>query len=88
MIQTFVDDEHGFLVWRNRHWQDFIVNCYRKPSSAYLVLHRADCGSLVRHENYTTRDYIKVCGETRSELDRWAREEIGGELTRCQECSP
>lgn len=88
MAETFVDDEHGFLVWRNRHWQGFIVNCNRSPNSSYLVLHKADCDSLVRHENYTTRGYIKVCSDSRSELERWAREDIGGELSRCGECYP
>jgi hypothetical protein len=88
MIEKFIDDEHGFLVWRNRHWQGFVVNCYRKPSSAYLLLHKSDCDSLVRHEHYTDRDYIKVCSDSRSELEAWAREEVGGELSRCGECSP
>lgn len=88
MIERFIDDDKSFQGWLVKHWRGFVVNCNRNPNPEYLVLHTADCGSLTRHENYTTKAYIKVCSDERWELTRWARDEVGGELQRCGECNP
>jgi hypothetical protein len=88
LLETFIDEDKGFQSWLSRHWRGYVVNCHRRPSPDYLVLHIADCGSLTRHGNYTTKDYIKVCSDSRWELDRWARDEVRGSLQRCGECNP
>jgi hypothetical protein len=87
-VERFVDDDRGFQRWLAKHWQGLVVNAYRKPTPDYLVLHKTDCDSLTRHEHYTTHDYIKVCSDRRFELETWAKEEVGSELTRCGECNP
>lgn len=55
------------------------------------MLHRADCrtitGTPTRGDSWTTA-YQKVCGETVGELDQWARDAPGGEVTRCGTCQP
>ena len=37
---TFIDDDDGYLRWVTTHNDGFIVNTYRRPSAAYLRLHR------------------------------------------------
>ncbi len=32
------------------------------------------------------RRLVKVCSRDRAELDRWAKEEVGGELSHCPHC--
>jgi hypothetical protein len=88
LIERFVDDDKGFQSWMLQHWKGYVVNCYRNPTPDYLVLHNTDCGSLTRHTNYTTTGFIKVCSGDRWELAQWAKDEVGGELQRCGECSP
>lgn len=88
MIERFEDDDRGFQRWLTRNWRGYVVNCHRKPAAEYLVLHSTDCGSLTRHEHYTTHDYIKVCSNDKRELNRWAEKEVGGTLQRCGECNP
>lgn len=85
----FVDDEKEYLLWLTRNPLGFVVNTYRKPSPAYLVLHQASCPDISssERENYTTRDYSKVCATERYTLTAWARD-LGGQLTRCERCSP
>jgi len=43
---TFVDDDAGFIRWRETHARGFIVNHEREPTPRYLKLHRATCPSL------------------------------------------
>lgn len=86
-MEEFRDDDKAFQRWMTRHYRGYVVNCYRKPTPDYLVLHASGCSSLTRYENYTTKDYIKVCSEDLSELKAWARG-LGGSLQPCGECNP
>jgi hypothetical protein len=88
MMQQFVDNDSGYLDWISRNLDGFVVNSYRNPSPAYLVLHRTTCriisGNPARGRQWTA-DYIKVCGG-RAELESWARTHIGGALQPCRLC--
>ncbi len=44
-MERFVDDDPGYLDWLARHPDGFVVNTGRTPTAAYLMLHRAGCGS-------------------------------------------
>ena len=90
-MQRFIDDDDAYLHWARSHRDGFVVNCLRSLSPRYLILHRADCrtitGTPARGETWTG-EYIKVCSESRRELQGWAREETGGSLKACQICDP
>jgi hypothetical protein len=86
-MQHFVDDDAGYLDWLEHHPDNFVINTSRTPSAAYLVLHRASCGTITgqpaRGTTFTA-DYIKVCGE-RNELEDYASH-LGGRTQPCGLC--
>ncbi|HUV80802.1 MAG TPA: hypothetical protein VMW40_08305 [Candidatus Bathyarchaeia archaeon] len=45
-MKKFIDDDRGYLDWIDRNPRGFVVNTYRNPSSKYLILHRATCGTI------------------------------------------
>jgi hypothetical protein len=72
-----------YLRWLSEHPSGYVVNAERNPKPSYLKLHRAWCTQITgnaRPGAYTERVYIKVCSDSRQELERWARERIGGAL--------
>jgi hypothetical protein len=91
-MRIFEDDDAGYLAWVDRNQHGFVVNTTRKPDPRYLYLHRASCGTIrgkpARGERWTTGELIKVCAETRAELDQWAHQIAGGELHPCGLCRP
>ena len=92
MAHEFVDDDAGYRRWLGGHPSGFVVNSFRTPTPAYMMLHRSTCvtisGVPARGSRWTTGDYIKVCAERRADLERWARERAGGTLTPCGLCQP
>jgi hypothetical protein len=91
-VQVFIDAEDDYVRWLHDHPHGFVVNCHRNPRPMYLALHRAGCGSIGGRSggrgNFTTRQYIKVCSDTISELSSWARAQVGGETHPCGLCHP
>ena len=91
-MRIVADDDAGSLASVERHQHGFVVNSTRTPEPRYLMLHRATCGSIgakpTVRKNWTTGQYLKVCSETRSALDQWARRIAGGELHPCGLCRP
>jgi hypothetical protein len=86
-VERFVDDDPGYLDWVARHPEDFVINTGRAPSASYLMLHRAQCGTITgRPARGTTftGDYAKVCGG-REELEAFA-EQLGGHPQPCGLC--
>lgn len=86
----FVDDEQGYWAWIRRNPRGYVVNCARRPSASYLMLHRADCSSISSDPpgHFTDRDYVKVCSTEKWRLSAWARNEVGGRLQSCEMCAP
>src|SRR5262249_1696284 len=86
-MQRFVDDDRGYLDWLAHHPDGFVINTGRTPSAAYLMLHRAGCGTIngkpARGTTFTG-DYAKVCGE-RQDLERFALQ-LGGQAQPCGLC--
>ena len=83
------------MRWISEHHLDgYVVNCERRPGPGYLKLHRARCYTIGGTGNPPARgrrwigDWIKVCATDRTELDRWARDSVGGELDSCPLCQP
>jgi hypothetical protein len=93
-IEIFIDDDNNFLQWLLNNPSGFVVNCHKKPSPDYLILHTAKCKTIRRlakkRDNWIanwTNPYIKVCALEKTKLDDWAEKEIGGELQPCQRCN-
>jgi hypothetical protein len=90
-IWTFIDDDQGFIQWRDARPGAYIVNHDRDPRPAYLKLHRASCPTLQTASVYATARwttaYAKTCSDDLNELQRWAGQ-IGGELDPCRFCNP
>jgi hypothetical protein len=86
-MQHFVDDDHGYLDWLDHHPDGFVINTLRTPSAAYLMLHRASCGTITgkpARGTTFTGEYAKVCGE-RNELEEFTRH-LGGHAQPCGLC--
>src|ERR1700722_12789244 len=86
-MRRFVDDDRGYLDWLDHHPDGFVINTGRTPSAAYLMLHRASCGTISGKPASGTNfmgEYAKVCGE-RNELEEFARH-LGGHAQPCRLC--
>jgi hypothetical protein len=72
-MRHFVDDDAGYQQWLSNEPDGFVINTYRSPSSAYMVLHSATCRTISGQPARGTTfmgEYSKVCG-TREELQRF-----------------
>ncbi len=90
-MERFLDNDRAYLDWVETHQQGYVVNAYREPSARYLVLHQADCPTITgepTNGKAWTSDYIKVCSHDRTELEDWARDQVGGPLQPCSTCAP
>jgi hypothetical protein len=89
-MQTFKDNDVGYLEWVQQHPHGFVINTTRSPSPTYLVLHQARCFHITKKTagHRWTTDYIKVCAEQTNLLEDWVREHIGGTIRRCRTCAP
>lgn len=85
----FKDDDDGYLAWVAANPGLYVLNTERNPRPSYLVLHRATChtinGSHARGLQWTG-EYVKFCG-SRSDLEAFARDNVGGEARPCGLCS-
>lgn len=91
MIERFVDDDPGYMAWSRAHPDGFVVDCRPRPSTDYLIFHRADCWHITeqtRGHDHWTRDYTKVCSEDRGELLMWCYQDVGGAPAQCPQCDP
>ena len=88
-VERFDKREREYLAWVETHQSGFVINSLRSLNPASFVLHHASCWSISTDKwtNYTTNDYIKVCADTRSEIDSWARTN-GGHPSPCGLCHP
>ena len=91
VVQIFVDNDSNYLQWVTANPGGFLVNCDREPHPRYLRVHRATCrtvtGTPPNGRRWTTL-YAKVCSPTIEELQRWASQQVGGQLTKCGTCKP
>ena len=90
-MREFRDDDEGYVRWLQEHPSGLVVNTYRRPSQNYLILHRADCPHISARADESRRrtvDYIKICAANVEDVQTWARQAVGGTLTRCRTCAP
>ncbi len=90
-VVEFRDDDEGYLRWLAEHPGGYVLNCHRKPTANYLVIHRATCRSIsgtpARGRRWTA-EYIKVCAVTVTDIDRWTSALIGAPGQTCAQCEP
>jgi hypothetical protein len=86
-VAVFSHDEIGFVTWRDSHPSGYIVNCHRQPQPDYVKLHRPTCWSLNKPWTYT-RDYIKLCAESKQRLIECVMKLVGGGPDPCPFCKP
>ena len=87
-IVVFKDDrDTEFFSWLDEHPGGYFINTERNPKPGYLVMHCPSCPHFDRSSSaHWTRDYIKFCSDSRSDLDEWAANAVGGEATLCRRC--
>lgn len=85
-ITCFQDDDTGFLRWREANPGGYFLNTERKPRASYLILHRSGCPHFTGSPLHWTRDYIKFCSPDRTDLETWAADATGGDVTHCRTC--
>jgi hypothetical protein len=91
MIACFTNDDAGYLAWLEAHADGYVLNCYRRPTADYLMLHLASCRTITGEPTRGlswTKDYAKVGGSSVAELDGWASAKTGAYPSRCSLCSP
>lgn len=87
-VTVFRDDDEGFFDWLEAHRDGYIVNSFRNPKPHYLVLHRPGCPHFKGSPELNwTKQYVKLCSDTRADLETWASETVGGEPTLCPSCA-
>jgi hypothetical protein len=86
-IEHFKDDDRGFFDWLAGNPDGYFINAERRPKRNYLVLHRPSCPHYKGESSLNwTKDYVKFCSANRSDLEEWAINTIGGEVTLCRSC--
>jgi len=63
-MEIFKDDEGGYLRWVALNPGGFVLNCERRPSDRYLVLHRAICQTICSEKR--TNSTIPALATSRS----------------------
>lgn len=72
-------NDDAYRHWITTHSSGYIINTNRNINPGYMALHRSwrdDVTDLARYEPgaYAERQYVKVCGDSRSELVDWLRQ--------------
>jgi hypothetical protein len=87
--------DREFHDWRADHPDGFVLNFRSaKNDSSYVVLHKANCGSVGSHVadgGFTQRVYGKACATTVRELETFAMtlgRSDGTFSKRCGQCVP
>jgi hypothetical protein len=92
IMRIFEDDDVSYLAWVEGNRHVYVVNTCHKPDPRYLILHQANCytilGRPARGDRWTTGEFMKACARTRTDLDQWARRVAGSELQLCGLCRP
>lgn len=89
MPLLFDNEEDAYLRWVAENPTGFIVNLDRaKRMPMYPMIHAAIHRSLSSAEigNFTTGDYIKICGNSRQALEAFCEREYGRMPQPCLQC--
>ncbi len=90
-MRQFVKDDAGYVEWLSAHPTGYVLNTYAHVTSAYVILHRASCGTVNRPlaaGRSWTFQYGKACSDDRTEIEAWALRETGKSVEPCGHCLP
>lgn len=86
-MTLFDADEADYQRWLDRHRRGYVINILRGLNPKEAKLHCADCDSISDPTMpYVTREYVKVCGDRRADLDEWAVRKLGSKIPPCHHC--
>jgi hypothetical protein len=86
-VTVFIDGDTGFFDWLKANADGYVINTYRNPKPDYLVLHRPQCRHFKGGDSLQwTKEYVKLCSTDLDELETWATDTVGGEVTLCRSC--
>ncbi len=87
-METFKNDDDGYLKWHSAHEIAFVLNRFGGTNPAYNVLHRSTCPFLWREADENARTVIeKWCSTSEGELTQQADAVLGeGMWKRCGVC--
>ena len=83
------DDDDGYRGWLTKCPGGYVINIKRSHSPVDAFFHDAGCSDLIAQ---LTRDvsltgpYVKVCGETLPEVEKWAADNVDGPVAHCGRC--
>jgi 5-methylcytosine-specific restriction protein A len=93
-MESFDNDDGGFMAWMKQNPDGFVINSGRTPRSAYAMYHKANCTHLSflrpwQLQGGFTRQYIKVCSNNLQELLTWRMQHRSrAQDIYCQTCAP
>lgn len=77
--------EGEYQEWLRDHSSGYVINILRSLNPKNAKLHRPDCDKISDSMTpYVTREYVKVCGDTRAEVDKWAIDTVGTKIDPCR----
>jgi hypothetical protein len=86
-ITPFQDNDRGFFAWLESNPDGYFINSERNPKPRYLILHRPNCSHFTGNPAlHWTKDYVKFCSRDRRNLEAWAINTVGGEVSLCPTC--
>lgn len=92
MIIEFLNDDKGYKDWVSAHPKGFVLNAPRPIENNQLMLHSASCkiiqGAQESCESLTCGQYLKVCAEDQSEIQKWVDSLFLLPLDLCAACFP
>ena len=83
------DDDEGYRAWMQRHPGGYVINIQRSHNPTDAHLHNADCRTLtdqLDRDVSLTGPYVKICGETLTEVEEWAAKSVGESIQPCGTC--
>jgi hypothetical protein len=86
-LEAFEENDRDYLRWTRQNSRGCVVNCYRRPTPEYLMLHWADCYTINGTQSpWTSGDFAKVCSPSLTAQEDWAQTVIGGQVQKCEKC--
>lgn len=88
-VREFRDDDDGYLAWLALHRDGYVLNIARNHNAVDARVHHAGCPWIdgqKRRDGALTEQYIKVCAENLTELERWITDHVRTSIPPCRKC--